>query len=252
VFPEILYRGRCIRDTKVGAITRTDELPACTAMNKGQKFALILLSTVVITAEHNRTRQRDTTTHETVWLDGIEYPCTDIGVAAAAEKLSSGGVLHMEGCSTISWAKSQTFGSNRGPGITLTYDPAKTRINISESDGGCPVRLGNGSGVMGIGGGQISGADTSSDAGFWLAASANVEGLFCNSDDSGAQEDAFLDRVIAGSVTSPHPASVNKGLVYFKQLATNTYIMNSNFVACPGAAFGWRTSAGKRKSRTTG
>lgn len=186
----------------------------------------------------------------TVYVDGTHYACTDAGVASAAGTLTSGGVVHLEGCATILWASSQTFGATSGssnPAVILTYDVGKTRINITESDGGCPIKLGNGSGVLGIGSGMVSGPGASSDAGFFLASTANVSGLFCNADTTGAQESAFIERVVAGSVVSPGAATVAKGIVYFKQLATNTYLMNNNFVACPSACVWLENIGGQAK-----
>lgn len=184
------------------------------------------------------------------FVDGVHYPCTDAGAASAAATLPIGGTVHLEACAIVTWAASRTFGGASGsssPGITLTYDVSKTRINITESDGGCPINLGNGSGVLGIGPGFRSGSGVASDAGFFLAATANVTGIFCNADTSGAQEDAFVERVVAGSVISPNAATVAKGIIYFKQMATNTYIMNNNLVTCPNACIWLENIGGQAK-----
>lgn len=187
-------------------------------------------------------------TENIVHADQFPGSTADAQINAACRALpTSGGTVDLRGFGTMPQTIAAGITDCSSKQATFLVDAA-TRFNITVADHSCVFALGNGSGVLGLGGGQINGP-ISSATGFWLSSSAAVQAVFCNANmvgGPGGQEAAYVQGIVAGSV-APNPAAVDKAIVYFKQLATNTYIQGNNFNACPSACIWLENIGGQAK-----
>jgi len=150
----------------------------------------------------------------------------DAWIRAACNQLPpGGGIVDLTGlgASTQTLAGSISGCSSPTKQITFVFDTATTFL-VTESDGGIVFPLDNASAAVGLGAGQCN-----NSAGIHLTASSNITAIFGAAHTDGTQENLAIKGICAFGASG---ATVTKGLIYIKNLATNTTIEENNLSEC--------------------